>query len=246
MLIRTIGGAAIAAIALSTGVSAQTSRDGAPLQWQQMAQRDRAEASQNVQTNGGAITMIGCLEREADYRTRMSSGKGGALGTGAGLGNEFVLVTGDGGCSSGTGEAFELTGGREKELEPYVGLQVEVTGELKPAKIGDDGRPTGGVDPLGQDLRLREVEVGAFRDPVPPPAQAARADEPRDVALNETRQPAAPADPARDDDRSIGTAGQDDTLPRTASPLGAAGLFGALAFGGAAAVRALRRYFRDA
>ena len=253
MVTRTVCGAAIAVTIMAGTASAQTSRDGAPQNWQQMSQRDRADASlrvdlaqsnnSSVQTNGMAITMVGCLERETDYRTRMDAGKGGKLGTGLGLGNEFVLVTGER-CSSGSGEAFELTGSREKELEPFVGFTVEITGQLKEAKMDPaTGRPTGGFDPLGQDLRLREVEVGAFREPAVIPRRVAGADEPRDVVVNQ----AASDDRPLQDDRSVATTGQvarndaDDQLPRTASPLAATGLLGLLAVGGAAALRAARK-----
>jgi len=254
MVTRTVCGAAIAVTIMAGTASAQTSRDGAPQNWQQMSQRDRADASlrvnlaqsdnSSVQTNGMAITMVGCLERETDYRTRMDAGKGGKLGTGLGLGNEFVLVTGAL-CSSGNGEAFELTGNREKELEPFVGFTVEITGQLKQAKMDPaTGRPTGGFDPLGQDLRLREVEVGAFREPVPVPRAAASVDEPREVAVN---QAAASDDRPLPDDRGVATTDQvarndaDDQLPRTASPLAATGLLGLLAVGSAAALRAARK-----
>ena len=254
MVTRTVCGVVIA-VAFSAGTStAQTSRDGAPQHWQQLSQRDRAAASlqvdlaqsdrSSVQTNGMAVTMVGCLEREADYRARMYSGKGGPLGTGLGLGNEFVLVTGAR-CSAGTGEAFELTGNREKELEPFVGFTVEITGQLKEAKMDPaTGRPTGGFDPIGQDLRLREVEVGAFREPVPVSRPVASVAEPRDVAVN---QPAVSDDRPLQDDRGVATTGQvarndaDDQLPRTASPLAATGLLGLLAVGGAAALRAARK-----
>ena len=261
MVNRTVCGAAIAVTVFTGMASAQTSREGAPRDWQQMSQRSRADASlrvnvaqsdtSSVQTNGMAVTMVGCLERETDYRTRMSAGKGGTLGTGAGLGNEFVLVTGER-CSSGSGEAFELTGNRENELAPFVGFTVEITGQLKPAKMDPaTGRPTGGFDPLGQDLRLREVEVGGFREPATASRPAASADAPRDNAANQSAVNEAPAvvsdDRPLQEDRGVATTGQvarndaDTQLPRTASPLAATGLLGLLAVGSAAALRAARK-----
>ncbi len=39
----------------------------------------------------GEVTLIGCVELERDYRARKESGKGGVLGSGVGVGNEFVL-----------------------------------------------------------------------------------------------------------------------------------------------------------
>lgn len=52
-------------------------------------------------------TITGCVQREADYRRAHSKGQGGAAGTGAGVGNEFVLVNASsssaGSTASGTG-----------------------------------------------------------------------------------------------------------------------------------------------
>src|SRR5688572_33437674 len=73
-----------------------------------------------VDTPETQVTLVGCIQREADYRRANDAGKGGPLGTGLRLGNEFVLVTspaGDADCATaGTGEAYELTGNREREL----------------------------------------------------------------------------------------------------------------------------------
>lgn len=135
------------------------------------------------------ITLVGCVQRESDYRASRGAGSGGAAGTGVGAGNEFVLVnatvsptgamTGAGsatGAQAGTtgtsgstamGEAYELTGSGEGELESFVGRRVEITGHLK---AGSDakasgatgtgtGTGTGGTNILGQDLNLKEFEV---------------------------------------------------------------------------------------
>ena len=39
-----------------------------------------------------AVTVIGCVERESDYRSAHDAGRGGPLGFGLGRGNEYVLV----------------------------------------------------------------------------------------------------------------------------------------------------------
>ena len=38
------------------------------------------------------ISLVGCIQRETEYRRQNNSGKGGFLGFGGGLGNEYVLV----------------------------------------------------------------------------------------------------------------------------------------------------------
>jgi hypothetical protein len=123
---------------------------------------------------------VGCIQREADYRRQHDSGRGGVAGTGLGRGNEYILTNamrmgsaagtdmdcGTIGATSGApGEAYELTGRAEPDLEPYVGRRVAVTGMLKDADTkpvgtsGDVATPTGGFDPLGQDLKLFELDV---------------------------------------------------------------------------------------
>lgn len=241
----------------ATAAFAQTS--------QQTPTQAAAQADTQRETS---ITLVGCIQREADYRRQQASGRGGVAGTGAGLGNEFVLVnastvTGPTGTAAsagtstpgatagtpppsgadpcatpGTGEAYELTGSRERELERFVGRRVEITGMLKRAETESGtagtagtgtGKPTGGFDPMGQDLRLHEVNVTSFREvPVsPPPAPQAEA----------AAQPVTPAEP---ESQPVGTAGVQDELPRTASALPLAGLIGLLAFGGALGLRTLR------
>ena len=127
------------------------------------------------------VTLVGCVMREADYRKAHDKGRGGPVATGLGQGNEFVLVNaakltpgatppgGTGQCgATAAGEAYELSGNREKELEKVVGRRVEITGTLKEAKTtaGPAGqpKPTGGFDPLRQDLKLFEVDVTSFRE----------------------------------------------------------------------------------
>ena len=213
------------------------------------------------------LTLVGCLQTEADYRRAQDAGKGGVLMTGAELGNEYVLIQtegagGPGGydakenadCKSSTafaGTAYEMTGTRERELKQFVGRRVEITGELKNADA--TGRP-GRFDPavISQDLRLNEVNVASFRAP----AMTAQASAGPAVAETQPTQSARtqpaqtqPTEPAPRE--TYGTAGQTEQtgtvasaqteLPRTASPLALYGIFGLLALGGAAALRRVRR-----
>ena len=127
------------------------------------------------------VTLVGCVMRETDYRKAHDSGKGGPLGTGLGRSDEFVLVNAEkvrsgetpaataGECgSTAVGDAYELGGSREKALAKFVGRRVEIDGILKAAKTttapDGDPKPTGGVDPLKQDLKLFEVEITRFRE----------------------------------------------------------------------------------
>jgi hypothetical protein len=246
MITRYVCGAVTAGV-LTCGfaASAQTSREGAPELWKQMAAQDRAGSGSTTTSRGMPVTLTGCLQREADYRRQNQSGKGGPAGTGAGLGNEFVLVNvassaDDVDCTVATVEAYELTGSQERQLEPFVGKVVQISGMLKDATIDTAAfgqPPTGGFDPLGQDLRLREVEIASFAEPAAAPATVARAEPPAQDAIPEQRQPAP-----------IGTTGQavdsGEQLPATASPLPLAGLLGLLSLGGAAGIRALGRHRR--
>lgn len=145
------------------------------------APRTPSASSQAGKQPETPVTLVGCVMRETDYRKANDKGRGGPVATGLGQGNEFVLVNATkltpgatppgatGQCGATTsGEAYELSGNREKELEKLVGRRVEITGTLKEAKTaaGAAGQPTptGGFDPLRQDLKLFEVDVTSFRE----------------------------------------------------------------------------------
>lgn len=145
------------------------------------APQTASASSQAGKQPEAAVTLVGCVMRETDYRKANDKGRGGPVATGLGQGNEFVLVNAakltpgatppgaTGQCGATTaGEAYELTGKREKELEKFLGRRVEITGTLKEAKTtaGEAGqpKPTGGFDPLRQDLKLFEVDVTSFRE----------------------------------------------------------------------------------
>jgi hypothetical protein len=93
-------------------------------------------------------TLVGCVEREADYRKRVNDGKGGALGTGAGVDNEYVLTdvrTPEGLAAnaevgtSGVAAVYGVTGRLEKELKPSVGRMVQVLGFIEnPTAAGSE------------------------------------------------------------------------------------------------------------
>ena len=85
--------------------------------------------------NGKEIRIVGCVQWEKDYRRQRHEGNGGALGTGIGVGNEFVLtmVKPD---ATRKATAYSITGDREKELGRRIGQQIEVIGIIE-----DEGKP---------------------------------------------------------------------------------------------------------
>ena len=149
------------------------------------AQSQTPGAQSGVQTRPAgdqSVTVTGCIQREADFRRASGAGRGGAVGTGIGTGNEFVLAnatmstsgagaaaptsgantpspTGTAGTRGGT--AYELTGSKEGDAAAFVGKRVEITGMVKP--MSSTGGPTANV-PGSQDLKLSELEVSAIRE----------------------------------------------------------------------------------
>jgi 2-oxoglutarate dehydrogenase E2 component (dihydrolipoamide succinyltransferase) len=242
---------AAAVLAMTMAAFAQAPQGASP---STPASQPAAQAGRQAEA---PVTLVGCVMRETEYRKATDSGRGGPAATGVGLGNEFVLVnaskvtsgstppaaTGQCGAATG-GQAYELSGNRERELEKFVGRRIEITGTLKEAKTtagpGGEPKPTGGFDPLKQDLKLFEVDVTSFRE-LPAnqasaaapavPAAAAAAPEPRPAAPAPPAAPAAPAPAAQaspaQPQPSPSTAPR-QSLPRTASPLPFAGLIGLL------------------
>jgi hypothetical protein len=129
--------------------------------------------------------VTGCIQRESDYRRAGNLGRGGAGGTGVGVGNELVLIdastipesasaaSGDATGTTGPAEqdgAYKLAGANEGQASPFVGKRVEITGTLEPAEPPGPAsirRPTGtpSIDVFaGEDLNLRELEVTSVRE----------------------------------------------------------------------------------
>jgi len=181
-------------------------------------------AKDTFKTPKTPISLTGCIQRETDYRRLHNSGKGGFLGFGGGLGNEYVLINaspnprrGFRDCATAVGgEAYELTGREEGDLKPFVGQRVEIAGMRKAAEIDAlTGRPTGGRQ-AGYDLRLFEVDVDSFR--ALPPVQTTTVTRVRErPAARQLNQ--APIQRRQDVDAQ---------LPGTASPLPLIGLVGLL------------------
>ena len=151
---------------------AQTPRSSSP------TPQTSAPNTQTPRTSGEQVTVTGCIQREADYRRSAGAGRGGVVGTGAGVANEFVLAnammsqggaspsaTGTAGANSTT--AYELTGPNEGRAATYVGKRVEISGVLKPTDTAPAGGATANV-PGSQDLKLRELEVTSVRETTGP------------------------------------------------------------------------------
>jgi hypothetical protein len=238
-----------AALLASTTAFAQTTT--APNTTTTSSSTTRAQRESPAQP----VTLIGCVQKESDYRKAHNIKKGGGLNMGIGDGDEYMLinaarvsggvpsVTTVGDCTGGSGEAIELTGPKEEQFKNFVGKRVEVSGTQKRARIDASGRPTGGSAPGGGELKLFEVEVASVREaavataqverrepPVAPPAPATTAPAPAVTAPAPEPTPTAPPAPAAT-----------TTLPHTASPLPLFELASLLAFAGAYGVRRLRK-----
>jgi hypothetical protein len=95
-------------------------------------------AAQTPASKESEVTLVGCVELERDYRARKESGRGGVLGSGVGVGNEFVLSSAKppqgrsraAGAQAAAGD-YELTGRLEKDFLRHVGRQVEVIGTIE-------------------------------------------------------------------------------------------------------------------
>jgi hypothetical protein len=176
----TGGTCAAVALAWSVVVSAQAGQPAS-----QPPTPSPAAASQEQKAAAQQVTIVGCVQKEADYRRAQNMRGGGVAGTGVGAANEFVLINaatstpagatdapvGTSGTTAGT-DAFELTGSGETKAEPFVGKRVEITGTLKAAETGPAGatggptaaKPPAGVDVASADLKLRELEVVSVRE----------------------------------------------------------------------------------
>ena len=105
------------------------------------------------------VRISGCVQWEKDYRKERSEGRGGAVGTGLGVGNEFVLmmVKPEGGRKA---TAYSITGDREKELGRRIGQQIEVIGVIE-----DEGKPD--TDRFGDLPRIRMTAWVPIKDSCP-------------------------------------------------------------------------------
>ncbi len=172
-----------AALGVSMAAFAQTTAE--PQTPTQPRTQTAPAPSQAGSAAGQTVTVMGCIQGETDYRKAHNLGGGGAVGTGVGAGNEFVLIDATmasagappaAGVATGTtgtaAQAYELTGANEGKTAQFTGKRVEITGMLKPAETAGTaptggptaGAPPRGVDVASADLKLRELEVTSVRE----------------------------------------------------------------------------------
>jgi hypothetical protein len=176
---RIFAGGTTLAVALAIAITAFAQTPSPEPQQPQTTPSASSQKAGDTET----VTLVGCIQSEADYRKAQNLGRGGAVGTGAGVGNEYVLVnasrsasaggaTGTAGSTSSAAQAYELSGTNESQAGQFVGKRVEIVGKLKRAEMGATG-PTGGatagapprgVDATSKDLKLRELEVTSVRE----------------------------------------------------------------------------------
>ena len=184
---RVFVGAALAATVTLGMVASAQSTGQPPVQSPPPATAQAPAQQPTEKAPEQPVTIVGCVQLEADYRKANNLGKGGAAGTGAGAGDEFILVNasiqqagapaapaGTTGTSGGTAEgtAFELSGDKEDDVKAFVGKRVEIMGKLKAAHKGPmgatggatAGKPPEGVDVASADLKLREVDVMSVKE----------------------------------------------------------------------------------
>ena len=93
------------------------------------------------------VTLVGCVELEKDDRARIGAGRGGVLGTGAGVGNEFVLTNATLATATATNAPVASTGsgraaaGASTATSPVADKAVASTGAKPPA--GASAGPAG-------------------------------------------------------------------------------------------------------
>jgi hypothetical protein len=180
-------------LACVTGLAAQEQSPASPgaAQSSPSSPADRAQTpspTTRTQATTGAeeqVTVTGCIQREADYRQATGAGRGGAVATGIGTGNEFILAnammgagaatgttgsaaarpgagsttagaaTGTGGSVAGA-TAFELTGSNEGQAAAHVGKRVQVMGKIKTGEA-DAAGATGG--PTGNIVGSQDLQL---------------------------------------------------------------------------------------
>lgn len=81
-----------AAVMMSVGVLAQSAGQQGPTSAPSPAQVQRPAPGTQSNAADQMVTVLGCVQREADYRKAQDAGRGGVAGTGIGVGNEYVLT----------------------------------------------------------------------------------------------------------------------------------------------------------
>ena len=108
---RVIGtGCVVAMLSFVAAAYAQTTEQSTtqPASQAGSQRMDQGRQSGDMSKTAEQITLVGCIQKESDYRAAHDSGRGGTMGSGMGVGNEFVLINASRGSS--TASAGETTG----------------------------------------------------------------------------------------------------------------------------------------
>jgi hypothetical protein len=171
------------AAALVLGMAAFAQTTGQQPAQPQPRTQTTTPAPQQAGSASQTVAVVGCIQREADYRKAGKLGRGGTAGTGVGVGNEFVLIdakiasgapaatSGATGTTAAAAQDYKLAGANEGKASQFVGKRVEITGTIKrtePAGPEATRKPTAGAPPqidvfAGEDLKLPELEVTSVR-----------------------------------------------------------------------------------
>jgi hypothetical protein len=193
---------------------------------------DSSSSSNHASAKAGT-TITGCLMKEADYRKAHDLGKGTIHG--AGIGDEYVIVESSDCSSTANAMAYRPTGRLERELKPFLGQRVEVTGHMHHARDAALTSVAPGKLPPEFDVtsyRAAAAEQAANSAELPavepaPPAPAPPAPESTEASN------AAPASPA-----PVATSG---TLPKTAGNEPMIALIGLILLGAGIGMKMVRR-----
>jgi len=257
MFIKKIAGTGAAVLVVGATAFAQSTNPAPSAQNESSAQADSTRQ----------MTIAGCLINEAEYRQGHGLGQG-AL-SGAGLGDEFVLVdirnepgtaasnaaantapsttaaapsaSAETCTDTGNGPAYRLTGSLEDKLKAFVGHRIEVTGKFDHRT---DAQTAAG---LNVAKLPPEFEIASYREA---PASTTAAAPPSTVpAPPPVSQPPAATTSQTPAPSSTGTSGQTPSttaqeerrMPKTASNLPLVALLGALSLSAGFGLRAARR-----
>jgi hypothetical protein len=220
--------------------------------------RNQSSSNQNARSaKASPTTVVGCVMMETDYRRAHGLGKG-AIG-GAGLGDEYVLVdasvmpvastsdttnassgaaagsspsTSASCAENGTGTAYRTTGARERELKPFLGQRVEVTGHFQHARDTNTSATQRGKLPP-------EIVVASYR--AAPDEQASNASTTAAASEPAPSSPASSSVEASNETANTAPVGTSGRLPKTAGEEPLIALIGMISLGAGVGLRLLRR-----
>ena len=81
------------------------------------------------------MTLVGCIQREADYRQSRGAGRGGVVGTGVGAGNEFILIEAAAGGTSAAAPAAAAPPPTVPADDAPISIDDFMKVELRVAKV---------------------------------------------------------------------------------------------------------------